>query len=52
MKLALDSPIHEFTNDGLKTWISCITRIHLYSDFVPSIEDVLLLSHRKRVIPF
>ena len=57
MKLALDRPVHEFTDDGLKTWISRITYIHpwpLYghTKFSSAIEDVLLLSHGNRVIPF
>ena len=57
MKLALDRPIHEFTDDGLKTWISRITHIHPDSllstmSFGSAIEGVLLLSHGNRVIPF
>ena len=56
MKLALDRPIHEFKDNGLKIWISRITHIHPKLFFSPTnfssaIEDVLLLSHGKRVIP-
>ena len=52
MKLALDRPIHKFMDNSLKTWISRITHIHPRFGFSSSIEDVLLLSHGKRVIPF
>ena len=52
MKLALNRPIHEFTGDGLKTWISRITHIHPILGFRSLIEGVLFLSHEKRVIPF
>ena len=51
MKLALNRPIHEFTDNGLKTWISQITNIHHLRISSP-IKDVLLLSHGKRVILF
>ena len=56
MKLALNGRINEFTDNGLKTWISRITHIHpelffSLTNFSSAIEDVLLLSHGKRVIP-
>ena len=52
MKLALNHLIDEFTNNGLKTWISHITQLHdLLYTFRSPIEDVLLLSHKHKVIP-
>ena len=52
MKLALNQPIIEFTNNGLKTWISRITQLHELYRFKYPIENVLLLSHGNMVIPF
>jgi len=52
MKLALNLPILEFTNNGLQTWISRITQLRSLYSFSPPIKDVLLLSHRNMVIPF
>ena len=52
MKLALNPPIIEFTNNGLKTWLSRITHPQIRSDYFHSpIKDILLLSHENTVIP-
>jgi len=52
MKLALNQPILEFTNNSLQTWISRIAQLHHLSSFSSPIEDILLLSHGNMVIPF
>jgi len=52
MKLALNQPILEFTNNGLQTWICRITQLREYYSFSPPIKDVLLLSHGNMVINF
>ena len=52
MRLALNQPILEFTNNGLQTWISCITQLHISDSFYSLIEGVLHLSHGNMVIPF
>ena len=51
MKLALNQPILQFTNDGLQTWISRITRVTIF-DFSNPIRAILLLSTGNVVIPF
>ena len=50
MTLALNLPILEFMNNGLKTWISHITQCRRLC--ILPIEDVLLLSRRNMVILF
>jgi len=52
VRLALNPLILEFTNNGLRTWISRITQLHSVYSFGPPIKDVLLLSHGNMVIPF
>ena len=52
MKLALNQLILEFTNNGLRTWISRTPQLHSHDSFSPPIKDVLLLSHGNMVIPF
>ena len=52
MKLTLNLPIIEFTDNSLKTWISRITQIHDIYSFSSPIKDVLRLSHGNMVIPF
>jgi len=51
MRLALNQPILEFTNNGLQTWIGRSTHLHNWFDFNLPIKDVLLLSHGNMVIP-
>ena len=50
MKLALNPPILEFMNNGLKTWISRRTRLRAVRTL--AIKDVLLLSRGNMVILF
>jgi len=52
MKLALNLPILEFTNNGLQTWISRVTQLHDFFYFRLPIQNVLLLSHGNMVNPF
>ena len=53
MTLALNPPILEFMNNGLKTWISRCTQPRKRGGMsLIAIKDVLLLSRKNMVILF